>query len=83
MNQFVDYKAEIRRIIMDVTGLEEHELTGGEKFSDEFGIESVSVLNVINKIEEHFRIEVPEDRYSEMNTLDNVARVVETLAAAA
>jgi acyl carrier protein len=78
----MDYKSEVRDIIMEVTGLEADELTGDEKFSDEFGIESVSVLAVINRIETRYGIEIPERRYSEMNTLDNVVRVITELARA-
>jgi acyl carrier protein len=77
----MDFKAEIKAIIVAVTGLDADEITGDEKFSDEFGIESVSVLNVITKIEEKFGIEIPEERYAEMSTLNNVVRVVQSAKA--
>lgn len=78
----MDYKTEIRNIVVDVTGLDENEVTGPEKFSDEFGMESVAVLKVIFKIESTFGIQIPERRYREMSTLDAAARVVAELAGA-
>lgn len=70
---------EIRGIVHEITQISYDKLIGNANFIDDLGIESIMAVDIIAQIEETYNIEIPEERYGEVDCLDSVVELVITL----
>jgi acyl carrier protein len=66
-----------RKVPADVTVSPETRIVGG------LGLDSVAILDFIMEIEDRFDISIPLDRVSEVRTIADLSRAIETLTRAA
>ncbi len=52
-------------------------LSGGTDISTDLNIDSVTVMDFVMEVEDHFDIEIPLNLLSEMRTIGDLAKVVE------
>jgi acyl carrier protein len=51
----------------------------GAHLRDELKVDSVRVMELMFEIEQTFSVKFPEERYAEVNTFDDLVKVVESL----
>ena len=66
-----------RKVAADVTVAPETQIVGG------LGLDSVAILDFIMELEERFDISIPLDRVTEVQTIADLSRAIETLTRAA
>ena len=72
-------KSEIRKTICRVTELSEDQIEGDETLIDDLGIESVMLVDILAEVEEKYQVEIPEERYEELDCLDSFVDLVQEL----
>ena len=76
----------IRQRITRITGIPADQIADSASYSDDLGLDSLSMLEIAVDAEMSFQIKIPEHRLDEMRTLSETVRVVSeylTLAARA
>jgi len=51
----------IKKIISEILGIDESEITREARFIEDLGVESLDVVEMIAAMEEEFNIEIPEE----------------------
>ena len=65
---------EIRKIISEVTEVEEEKIQRHTRLVEDLGVDSMLALEILVAIEKKYNVKVPEDRLVEIKTLnDSVA----------
>lgn len=70
----MEMRHELKTLIEEVMELD----TFGDEdnFVTELGMDSVMALEMVSRIEKRYRIRIPEDRFTQMKTLNDVVRIV-------
>ena len=77
-------RAEIKRLIANVTEREPDEVPDTAHFMDELGVDSLMAMEVMIAIDKKFKIDIPEEDFNKAtNVNESVAMVEEWLAAKA
>ena len=70
--------AELREIIAEVLEIETDELTDGGDFAEEYQADSLRAIEILARIDKHFKVEIPQSELPELrnlkSTYDAVAR---------
>ena len=72
---------EVCRIICGITELKEELMKDDANFIDDLGIESVMAIDIIEMIEKKFRIEIPEEKYAEIDCLWSTVNLIKEMTA--
>ena len=51
----------MKKIISEILGIDESEITREDRFVEDLGVESLDVVEMIAAIEEEFNIEIPDE----------------------
>jgi len=74
-------KAEIKRLIANVTEREPEEISDTALFGEELGVDSLMAMEVMIAVDKKFKIDIPEEEFNKAtNVNDSVALVQEWLA---
>jgi len=74
-------KAEIKRLIANVTEREPEEVSDTALFGEELGVDSLMAMEVMIAVDKKFKIDIPEEEFNKAtNVNDSVALVQEWLA---
>ena len=77
-------RAEVKRLIAEVTEREPDEITDTALFADELGVDSLMAMEVMVAVDKKYKINIPEDEFATIkNVNDTVAIVLKYTAAAA
>lgn len=75
-------RAEIKRLIANVTEREPDEVPDTAHFMDELGVDSLMAMEVMIAIDKKFKIDIPEEDFNKAtNVNESVAMVEQWLAA--
>ena len=75
-------RAEIKRLIANVTEREPEEVPDTAHFMDELGVDSLMAMEVMIAIDKKFKIDIPEEDFNKAtNVNESVAMVEQWLAA--
>ena len=74
-------KAEIKRLIANVTEREPDEIPDGAHFMEELGVDSLMAMEVMIAVDKKFKIDIPEEEFNKAtNVNESVALVQHWLA---
>lgn len=76
MAEASDVMEVITDLIVEMAQVERAKVTASSRFGD-FGLDSVDVFPVINRLEERYGISIPEEDLPRLDTLRALARYVE------
>lgn len=68
---------EIKKIVSDYTGLSVNKIDCNMDIQTELGLDSFSVISVVCDIEDKFGIEVPDEDFNKLRTLNDVISYIE------
>ncbi|MDR1079301.1 MAG: acyl carrier protein [Propionibacteriaceae bacterium] len=75
--------SQLATIINEVVGVETSQISPESSFSDDLGVDSLSMVEIIYAVEDSFNITIPEDESKNLRTVgDAVAHIERALAAA-
>jgi len=67
----------VKKIIADQLGLEEAEVTLNSTFSDDLGVDSLELFEVIISLEEEFNIEIPNEELEDIKDVKGIVDYIE------
>ena len=74
-------RAEIKRLIANVTEREPEEISDAAHFMDELGVDSLMAMEVMIAVDKKFKIDIPEEEFNKAtNVNESVAMVEKYLA---
>lgn len=74
----MEMKEKLKNIVADV--IEVDQLEDNDRFVEDYGVDSMMVLELVASIEKEFSITIPEDYYPRFNTFLEVFEVVNELS---
>ncbi|MDD5431899.1 MAG: acyl carrier protein [Candidatus Omnitrophica bacterium] len=76
---FEEIKLEVKKLVAEITEVEEKELLENVKFSEDLGIDSMMALEIIASIEKKYKVVVPEEKIPTLRSLGDVYKVLQPL----
>lgn len=70
----LELHSEVKELIAEV--IEIDDFNDDSNFVNELGVDSVIALEMVARLEKRYRIRIPEERFAEMITLNDVVRIV-------
>jgi acyl carrier protein len=75
-------RAEVKRLVANVTEREPEEISDSAHFMDELGVDSLMAMEVMIAVDKKFKIDIPEEEFNKAtNVNESVAMVEKWLAA--
>jgi len=71
-----EIRAEVRRLIADVTERKPEEISDTALLTDELGLDSLMALEVMVAVDKKYKINIPEEEFSPIRTLNDAVEVV-------
>jgi len=70
---------EMREKLKDLVAntIEVEEFEDNDRFVEDFGVDSMMVLELVARIEKEFGVSIPDEYFPEFQTFRDVARIVE------
>lgn len=72
-----ELRSELKGIIAEI--IEEDTFNDDDNFVTNLGVDSMLALEIVARIEKHYRVRVPEERFAEMQTLNSVVNLISSL----
>ena len=66
-------------IMKERLGVEEQEITPDTMIKDDLAVDSLDLYELVMALEEEFNVEIPEDRFNDVEVVDDVIRVLKEL----
>jgi acyl carrier protein len=74
-------RAEIKRLVANVTEREPEEISDTAHYMDELGVDSLMAMEVMIAVDKKFKIDIPEEEFNKATNVDeSVAMVTQWLA---
>lgn len=73
----VEIKAKIKEIIHNVTNIDPAEIGDTASFTEELGLDSLSLLEIGVDVDYEFRLELPEERMRGLDSVEQTYALVE------
>ena len=69
----------VMEILWDIVpDIEPDEISGETNYREAFNVDSMDFMAILERVSEEFSVEVPEDDYASVQTLDGLTAYVET-----
>ncbi|SEF86192.1 acyl carrier protein [Thermomonospora echinospora] len=75
-----DRMGELREIVADVLEVEPEEITDDGLFTEDHDADSLQAIDVLARIEKTYKVDIPQSELPNMNTLQDVYKVVASYA---
>lgn len=75
-------RAEIKRLVANVTEREPDEISDTAHYMDELGVDSLMAMEVMIAVDKKFRIDIPEEEFNKATNVDESVAMVEKWLAA-
>lgn len=72
-----EMKAKIKEIIANVTNIDPAEIGDSTSFTQELGLDSLSLLEIGVDVDYEFKLELPEERMRGLDSVDQTLALVE------
>ena len=69
-------RAEVKRLIAEVTEREPEEITDTALFAEELGVDSLMAMEVMVAVDKKYKINIPEDEFATIKNVDDTVTVV-------
>jgi len=73
----IEMKAKIKEIISNVTSIDPSRIGDDASFTEELGLDSLSLLEIGVDVDYEFRLELPEERMRGLDSVDQTLALVE------
>ena len=70
-------KDKVLEILAENAGREPEELSGDTRLVGDLGLSSFDLANIAVQVEEEFGLHIPDERFPEFETVDDVIRIIE------
>ena len=77
-----EIRAEIKRLIAEVTERTPDEVSDTAHFTDELGVDSLMAMEVMVAVDKKYKINIPEEEFTKLQNVDQTVEVVERHLAA-
>jgi acyl carrier protein len=67
----------VKAIIVDQLSVDEEKVTMSANIQDDFGADSLDIVDLIGNFEEEFDIEIPDDQVEKIKTVEDVVKYIE------
>ncbi|MCL1880722.1 MAG: acyl carrier protein [Oscillospiraceae bacterium] len=66
----------VRTIIVEQLGIEEDKVALSSNIQDDFGADSLDIVDLIGNFEEEFDLEIPDDQVEKIKTVEDVVEYI-------
>lgn len=70
-------RAEVKKLIAEVTEREPEEITDTALFADELGVDSLMAMEVMVAVDKKYKINIPEDEFAKIKNVNDTVEVVQ------
>src|SRR5438132_13809890 len=70
-------RADIKRLIAEVTEREPDEISDTALFADELGVDSLMAMEVMVAVDKKYKINIPEDEFAKIRNVNDTVEVVQ------
>ena len=74
-----DVSSKVKKIVADHLGLDESKVTEESSFIDDLGADSLDTVELVMAFEEDFDIEIPDSAASEIITVGDAVKYIDTV----
>ncbi|WP_035293004.1 acyl carrier protein [Clostridium sp. KNHs214] len=67
----------IKKIIAEQLSIEEDEVQLNSTFTDDLGVDSLEIFEIVMSLEDEFNIEIPNEDIENMKTVGDIVKYVE------
>jgi acyl carrier protein len=68
--------AGLAALVNDETGVPVESVVFGKSFADDLDIDSISMMTIVVNAEEQFDVKIPDDKVSELKTVDDAVNYI-------
>jgi acyl carrier protein len=72
-----EIRAEVKKLIAEVTEREPEEITDTALFAEELGVDSLMAMEVMVAVDKKYKINIPEDEFGKIKNVDDTVVVVQ------
>jgi acyl carrier protein len=72
-----EIRAEVKKLIAEVTEREPEEITDTALFAEELGVDSLMAMEVMVAVDKKYKINIPEDEFAKIKNVDDTVEVVQ------
>lgn len=72
-----DIRAEIKRLVAEITEREPEEISDTASFAEELGIDSLMAIEMMIAFDKKFKIDIPEQDFNKVKTVKDAVDVVQ------
>jgi acyl carrier protein len=77
-----EIRAEIKRLVANVTEREPDEISDTAHYMDELGVDSLMAMEVMIAVDKKFKIDIPEEEFNKASNVNESVAMVEQWIAA-
>ena len=70
-------RAEVKKLIAEITEREPEEVSDTAGFADELGIDSLTGMEVMLAIDKKFKTDLPEEEFAKVKNVDDIVEMVQ------
>jgi len=67
----------VKSVIVEQLGIDEVEVTMEAKFSDDLGVDSLEIFEIVMSLEEAFEIEIPNEDIENIKDVKGIVKYIE------
>ncbi|MCL1832056.1 MAG: acyl carrier protein [Oscillospiraceae bacterium] len=67
----------VKTIIVDQLGIDEDKVTMSANIQDDFGADSLDIVDLVGNFEEEFDLEIPDEQVEKLKTVEDVVKYIE------
>jgi len=71
-----EIRANVKKLIAEVTEREPEEITDTALFADELGVDSLMAMEVMVAVDKRYKINIPEEEFAKIKNVDDTVTVV-------
>jgi acyl carrier protein len=70
-------RAEVKKLIAEVTEREPEEITDTALFAEELGVDSLMAMEVMVAVDKKYKINIPEDEFATIKNVNDTVAIVQ------
>ncbi|HLX91380.1 MAG TPA: acyl carrier protein [Puia sp.] len=76
MNHVTEVSAEVKTLVAEKLGIDEHEIGDGKSFADDFNMDSLDFYELIMSAEKKFNLRITDETAEKLRTVDSLVNYV-------
>ncbi|MCB2290406.1 acyl carrier protein [Clostridium sp. CS001] len=68
----------VKNVVVEQLGIDEAEVTMEANFSDDLGVDSLEIFEIVMSLEEAFEIEIPNEDIENIKDIKGIVKYIET-----